>query len=69
MLLFRTLEIRDADEIDEQVRAEIDPQASGGSAAAGGVSSAAANLSHSKPSRPGRGKAKVSKFKLDSADA
>jgi len=65
--LRRTLEIRDADEVDEAVRSARYPRATDspvpGAANAG---SSAANLSHGKPVRPGRGgRAKVSKFKLD----
>lgn len=61
----KTLEIRDPEDIDEMVRAEIDPQSSA-AASASSAGSQQANLNHSKPSRPGRGRAKVSKFKLDS---
>ena len=69
-LLLRTLEIRGADEIDELVRAELHSGSGGSGADAthgldniGG--SSAANISHSKPARPGKGKAKVSKFVVD----
>lgn len=56
----RNFEIRSADEIDDQLR-NFHEDSGGGS----GVGSASAALSHAKPSRPGRGKAKVSKFKAD----
>lgn len=36
---------------------------------AAGASSSAASMAHARPSRPGRGKAKVSKFKGDDEDA
>ncbi len=58
----RALEVRGVDEIDDLLRAELFPSDSAG------VSSSAASLSHSKPQRPGRGKAKVSKFKGDGED-
>lgn len=52
--------------MDEAVRSARYPRATDspvpGAANAG---SSAANLSHGKPVRPGRGKVKVSKFKLD----
>lgn len=61
--LFRTLEIRGADEIDHLLRSELDaPDAVGGSS-----SSAAANVAHAKPTRPGRGRAKVGKFQAEEA--
>jgi hypothetical protein len=56
----KTLEIRGADEINDLIQSELGAPASGD---VGG--SSAANISHAKPARPGRGKAKVSKFKLD----
>ena len=62
----RTLEIRDADEVDEAVRSARFPRATD-SPVPGGSSAAAG--SHGKPQRPGRAgtKTKVSKFKLDEA--
>lgn len=56
----RNFEIRSSDEIDEQLK-NFQEDSAGGS----GVGSASAALSHAKPSRPGRGKTKVSKFKAD----
>jgi hypothetical protein len=52
--------------MDEAVEAAC----GGGEAAAGsGSSSAAANIAHSRPSRPGRGKAKaIAKFDFASAE-
>ena len=55
----RTLEIRGSDEIDALLHSEL------GDAAEGGVSSSAASISHSKPTRPGKGRAKVGKFVAD----
>ncbi len=49
--------MRGADEIDELLRAEL-----GSGGAAVDHSSAGASLSHSKPQRPGRGRARVGKF-------
>lgn len=56
----KTIEIRSADEIDEIIKEELNPEQS-----QGGPSSAAANISHSKPQRPGRGKASIKKFVAD----
>lgn len=55
------MEIRDSDEIDDQVKTELKPAVTDAST----TSSSAAALSHNKPQRPGRGKAKVTKFKAD----
>lgn len=64
---YRTLEIRDADEVDEAVRSARYPRATDSPVpGSSGAGSSAASLSHGKPTRPGRGgRAKVSKFKLD----
>lgn len=59
----RTIELRDAADVDDAVQSALNPNA--GSPAPGAGGSSAANLSHGKPVRPGRGKVKVSKFKLD----
>lgn len=65
----KTLEIRGADEIDDLLRTETDDagalDVAHGLDSVGG--SSAANISHAKPTRPGRGRAKVSKFKADDA--
>lgn len=57
---FRNFEIRSSEEIDDQLK-NIREEAAGGA----GVGSASATISHSKPSRPGKGKPKISKFKAD----
>jgi len=57
----RTLEIRGSDEIDDMLALELNE----GANADGSVSSSAASIAHNKPSRPGKGKAKVSKFKIE----
>ncbi|KAJ1396961.1 hypothetical protein B484DRAFT_458792 [Ochromonadaceae sp. CCMP2298] len=56
----KSIEIRDAADVDEAVQAEIAPSPVTLSA------SASAAVSHSKPQRPGRGKARVGKFVADS---
>jgi hypothetical protein len=60
----RTLEIRDAEDVDHAVQSALNPDAGNGSDSPLPSSSSAAH-SHGKPQRPGRGKAKVGKFKLD----
>jgi hypothetical protein len=58
MVLCSTIEIRDSDEITDQINSALglnDPAVSS-------ASSAAAAQQHAKPVRPGRGRAKVSKF-------
>jgi hypothetical protein len=57
----RNFEIRSAEEIDDQLRALREESAVG----SGGVGSASAAISHAKPSRPGKGKTRISKFKAD----
>lgn len=62
----KTLEVRGVDEIDDAIKAEVDPEGVAAAAAgSGNTSSAAASISHAKPQRPGKGRAKVSKFKLE----
>ena len=56
--MHRTIEIREASEVDDAIAAEI---GSGGA----GPSSAAAHILSAKPARPGRGKTRVAKFKAD----
>ncbi len=58
---FRTVEIRSPEEIIEHTSLDSGDETAG-------PSSATASISHSKPSRPGRGKTKVTKFKADDAD-
>jgi hypothetical protein len=58
---YRLFEIRDVDDIDDLIKSELSTAESTGLIA----SSSAAVLSHSKPQRPGKGKAKVTKFKAD----
>lgn len=53
----KTLEVRGVEDIEESIAAEIAPPADATLA-----SSTAATMTHSKPSRPGKGKAKVAKF-------
>eukprot|EP01041_Mallomonas_annulata_P001605 gene1605-3097_t len=48
----RTIEVRGAEDIEEQIWSEIEPSSLTSS-------SAAATLAHAKPARPGRGKAKI----------
>mmetsp|Transcript_34350 Transcript_34350/g.64047 ORF Transcript_34350/g.64047 Transcript_34350/m.64047 type:complete len:182 (+) Transcript_34350:539-1084(+) len=62
----KTLEIRDPEDLDTALKLELNPS---DSSAAGGASSASANLSYVKPSRPGRGgrKAQPKKFVPDDA--
>jgi hypothetical protein len=60
----RSFEIRDIDELDDLVRNEL----TGNDASNSASSSSAANVVHAKPTRPGRGKAKVSKFSSDATD-
>eukprot|EP01031_Cornospumella_fuschlensis_P028284 gene28284-34152_t len=57
------LEARGVEEIDEVLGLELNPPAVDGNATT--TSSSAAAITHAKPSRPGRGKAKVSKFQAD----
>jgi hypothetical protein len=64
-LSYRSFEIRDIDELDDLVRNELTGNDASNSAAS---SSNAANVVHAKPTRPGRGKAKVSKFSSDTTD-
>mmetsp|Transcript_18560 Transcript_18560/g.31226 ORF Transcript_18560/g.31226 Transcript_18560/m.31226 type:complete len:212 (-) Transcript_18560:361-996(-) len=66
-----------AQEVEHAIRAEISPlphpPTAGGGGGGGadigtaiaGVSSATASIAHRKPQRPGRGRAKVSKFKVE----
>lgn len=54
----RTIEIREPSEVNEAIAAEL---AANGS----GPGSAAASIMSAKPARPGRGKARVAKFKAD----
>ncbi len=61
IILFRTFEIHGVDEIDELIKNEIQPSNVG-------PSSAAANITHAKPSRPGKGKVKISKFSASEDD-
>jgi hypothetical protein len=50
--------VRDASEIDDSIKAELEPVAAPGAVVT--------NLTHSKPARPGRAtKARVSKFQAD----
>jgi hypothetical protein len=57
----RNFEIRSAEEIDEQLKSIREESAAAGT----GIGSASAALAHSKPSRPGKGKARIAKFKAD----
>jgi len=66
----RTIEIRSPDEIDDAIYAEINAIISSScsyDSQCAGPSSAGANITHSKPQRPGKGttKSRVSKFKAD----
>jgi hypothetical protein len=61
----RSIEVRDAADIDEAVQSALSPNNGSPMPGGAGGSSSAANHSHGKPQRPGRGKVKVSKFKLD----
>ena len=65
MAMSSTIEIRGADEISEQVTSALGFTSEAGAASAS--SAAAANL-HAKPTRPGRGRAKVSKFQSTDED-
>lgn len=58
MCYYRTFEIRSPEEMDEVAAPAVEGD--------GSASSAAASLTHAKPSRPGRANArKVTKFKAD----
>jgi hypothetical protein len=61
----RSIEVRDAADVDEAVQGALNPNNGSPMPGGAGGSSSAANHSHGKPQRPGRGKVKVSKFKLD----
>ena len=54
----RTIEIREPSEVNEAITAEMAVNGSG-------PGSAAASIMSAKPARPGRGKARVAKFKVD----
>ena len=62
MLIHRTLEIHNPQDLDDALKLELHPSAS--ASTTGTASSASANLSYVKPSRPGRGgrKTTVKKF-------
>eukprot|EP01039_Chlorochromonas_danica_P004912 gene4912-5388_t len=55
----RSLEVRGKDEVDDAILHELLPRGDSNSPT---ISSSAANLVHAKPSRPGKGKARVAKF-------
>mmetsp|Transcript_6225 Transcript_6225/g.9388 ORF Transcript_6225/g.9388 Transcript_6225/m.9388 type:complete len:343 (+) Transcript_6225:92-1120(+) len=57
----RSIEIRSSDEIDDHLQLEREDTTT---AATSGPSSASAVMTHSKPQRPGRGKARIAKFTL-----
>lgn len=57
------MEARGVEEIDEVLGLELNPPVL--DANANTTSSSAAAITHARPSRPGRGKAKVSKFQAD----
>eukprot|EP01040_Poterioochromonas_malhamensis_P000587 gene587-627_t len=58
----KNFEVREIDELDEVLRAELYGTSQSETST---TSSSAANVVHSKPQRPGRGRAKVSKFTAD----
>jgi hypothetical protein len=62
-ILYRNFEIRDIADIDEIIKNELNESPSDCSTPLS--SSSAANVVHSKPQRPGRGKVKISKFNSD----
>ena len=64
-LLKSSIEIRGADEITDQINSALGFSAD---VSAGSASSAAAASLHAKPTRPGRGRAKVSKFQSTDDD-
>ncbi|RYH02963.1 hypothetical protein EON65_47425 [archaeon] len=57
------MEARGVEEIDEVLGLELNPPVVDSNATT--TSSSAAAITHAKPSRPGRGKAKVNKFQAD----
>ncbi len=59
-LCSRLYEIRDVEEIDSVVKQDLLDKSNVSTS-----SSAAAAQAHSKPQRPGKGKARVTKFKAD----
>lgn len=69
----RLVEIRDHEEFESSILAELNQGNEDSTklftAASSLSSSALANVVHSKPQRPGKGKAKITKFELDEANS
>lgn len=61
----KTTEIRSPEELDEYVQSEFKAAVD----TSGGASSASASINYAKPTRPGRGKAKQTKFKADADES